>query len=91
MLAEVVSLQLADANLFYFQKLENGLWQLLQGNLIKVSGQPTLWETHSWTYCEKHKVLLVVLPNTVIDPGAVVVHFPYAAFTNTVKEPASLA
>lgn len=78
------------SHLFYFQKLENGLWQLLHSNLIKVSRQPTLWETHSWTYCEKHKVLLVVLPNTVIDPGAVVVHFPYAAFTNTVKEPASL-
>lgn len=35
------------------------------------------------TYCEKHKVLLVVLPNAVINPGAVMVHFPYAAFTNT--------
>lgn len=35
------------------------------------------------TYCEEHKVLLVVLPNAVIDPGTVVVHFPYAAFTNT--------
>lgn len=44
-----------------------------------------------WTYCEKHKVLLVVLPNTVIDPGAVVVHFPYAAFANTEQERARLA
>lgn len=43
-----------------------------------------------WTYCEKHKILLVVLPNTVIDPGTVVVHFPYAAFANTVKEATSL-
>lgn len=68
-------------------------WKLVFGNiykLMKVSGRPTIWETHSWTYCEKHKVLLVVLPNTVIDPGAVVVHFPYAAFANTVREPASL-
>lgn len=68
-------------------------WKLVFGNLynlMKVSGRPTIWETHSWTYCEKHKVLLVVLPNTIIDPGAVVVHFPYAAFANTVREPASL-
>ncbi len=41
------------------------------------------------TYCEKHKVLLVVLPDTVIDPGAVVVHLPYAAFANTVRGRAS--
>lgn len=38
------------------------------------------------TYCEKHKVLLVVLPDAVINPGAVVVHFPYAAFANTEQE-----
>lgn len=76
--------------MYLFSKAGNGLWKVLHSNLIDFSGQPTLWETHSWTYCKKHKVLLVVLPNTVIDPGAVVVHFPYAAFTNTVKEPASL-
>lgn len=34
-------------------------------------------------HCEKHKVLLVVLSNTVVDPGTVVVHLPYAAFANT--------
>lgn len=35
------------------------------------------------TYCEKHKVLLVVLSHTVIDPGTVVVHLLYAAFAHT--------
>lgn len=38
---------------------------------------------YALTYCEKHKVLLVVLPDAVINPGAVVVHFPYAAFAHT--------
>lgn len=30
------------------------------------------------TYCKQDEVLLVVLANTVIDPGTVVVHFPNA-------------
>lgn len=29
---------------------------------------------------------MVVLSNTVVDPGTVVVHLPYAAFANTVRE-----
>lgn len=37
------------------------------------------------TYCEEHKVLLVALPDTVVDPGTVVVHLSYAAFANTVR------
>lgn len=53
--------------------------------VIHILRDSDLW----WTYCEKHKVLLVVLPNTVINPGAVVVHLPYAAFANTVRETAS--
>lgn len=59
-------------------------------NLVQVSHQHTLWKTYSGTYCEKHKVFLVVLPNAVIDPGTVVVHFPYTAFANTVGEPGSM-
>lgn len=30
------------------------------------------------TYCKQDEVLLVVLADTVIDPGTVVVHFPNA-------------
>lgn len=41
--------------------------------------------TYIYTYCEKHKVLLVVLPNTVVDPWTVVVHLPYTSFTHTVN------
>ena len=35
------------------------------------------------TYCKQDEVLLVVLANTVIDPGTVVVHLPNAPLTNT--------
>lgn len=35
------------------------------------------------THSEEHKVLLVVLPDTVVDPGTVVVHLFDAAFTHT--------
>lgn len=38
------------------------------------------------TYCEKHKVLLVVLPNTVIDPRTVMVHLPYAPPAHTEQQ-----
>lgn len=43
-----------------------------------------------YTYCEKHKVLLVVLPDTVVDPWTVVVHLPYASFTHTVNSKVKL-
>lgn len=35
------------------------------------------------TYCKQDEVLLVVLANTVIDPGTVMVHLPNAPLTNT--------
>ena len=35
------------------------------------------------TYCKQDEVLLVVLANTVIDPGTVVVHLPNTPLTNT--------
>lgn len=35
------------------------------------------------TYCKQDEVLLVVLTDTVIDPGTVVVHLPDAPLTNT--------
>lgn len=38
----------------------------------------------SRTHCEEHKVFLVVLSDTVVHPGTVVVHLFDAAFTHTV-------
>lgn len=35
------------------------------------------------TYCKQYKVLLVILSYTVIDPRAVMVHFPNAPLANT--------
>lgn len=35
------------------------------------------------TYCKQDEVLLVVLADTVIDPGTVVVHFPNAPLADT--------
>jgi hypothetical protein len=35
------------------------------------------------THCEEHKILLVVLSDTVVDPGAVVVHLLNAALAHT--------
>lgn len=34
-------------------------------------------------YCKQDEVLLVVLPDAVVDPGTVVVHLPDAALTDT--------
>ena len=31
---------------------------------------------------EKHKILLVIFPHTIIDPRAMMVHFPYAPLTD---------
>lgn len=38
-------------------------------------GEDGIWKL---TYCKQDEVLLVVLADTVIDPGTVVVHFPNA-------------
>lgn len=35
------------------------------------------------TYCKQYKVLLVILSYTVIDPRAVMIHFPNAPLANT--------
>ncbi len=35
------------------------------------------------TYCEKHKVLLVIFPDTIVYPRAMMIHLPYTALTNT--------
>lgn len=37
----------------------------------------------SYVHCKQDKIFLVVLPNTVVDPGTVVVHLPDAALTDT--------
>lgn len=37
------------------------------------------------THCEEDKVFLVVFSDTVIHPGAVMVHLFDAAFTHTVE------
>lgn len=67
--------------IYIWKKIQNkhpiSTWRML--SFPDVSSE----EFHLWTYCEQHKVLLVVLPNTVIDPGTMVVHFPYATFANT--------
>lgn len=34
-------------------------------------------------HCEKHKVLLVIFPDTIVYPRAMMIHLPYTAFTNT--------
>lgn len=37
------------------------------------------------TYCKQDEVLLVVLADTVIDPGTVVVHLPNTPLTNAAR------
>jgi len=41
-----------------------------------------LKECYEATYSEEYKVLLVVFPDAVVDPGAVVVHLPDAPLTD---------
>ena len=36
----------------------------------------------SYTHCKKDEVLLVLLADTVVDPGTMVVHLPNAPLTN---------
>lgn len=34
-------------------------------------------------HCEKHKVLLVIFPDTIVNPRAMMIHLAYTALTNT--------
>jgi len=40
-------------------------------------------ETSFKTYCEKHKILLVIFPDTIVHPRAMMIHLPYTALANT--------
>lgn len=46
------------------------------------SGTSGLQKDLQNTYCKQYKVLLVILSYAVIDPGAVMVHFPNAPLAN---------
>lgn len=66
------------------EQQHNTLWapRLFEG--AKRSVAPRRWgRTGKRTYCKQDEVLLVVLADTVIDPGTVVVHLPNTPLTNT--------
>jgi len=37
-----------------------------------------------YTYSKKYKIFLIVFTNAIVDPWAMVIHFPYTATTNTI-------
>lgn len=58
--------------------------------MLRIFGDPKLssiprrvGRIRKLTYCKQDEVLLVVLADTVIDPGTVVVHLPNTPLTNT--------
>jgi hypothetical protein len=58
--------------------------RISKGTKNSIAAQRSGWNAEP-TYCKQDEVLLVVLADTVIDPGTMVVHLANAPLTNTAR------